>query len=196
MEEKAVRATEAATFMAAEAIENGLADEAGSFENAFMAFVAAVNPNEEDNEMANDSKAGITEEALATAVAAARAEGKKEGSVEAMTRINAIIGSEPAKGRPSAALNFALKSSMVSDEAITLLATLPEEKAAAPVVTPQGAATAGVSAALFQAAMEGSTNPDVGAEGKTSGDTKMSVAEETRTLATIYGLPGFAEKKE
>ena len=198
MEEKAVRATEAATFMATEAIANGLADEAGSFESAFTAFVATVNPKEEDNEMANDSKAGITEEALATAVAAARAEGKKEGSVEAMARINAIIGSEPAKGRPSAALNFALKSSMVSDEAIALLATLPEEKAAAPVVTPQGAATAGVSAAIFQAAMEGTTNPNVGAEGKTSGDTnKMSVADETRTLAAAYGLAGFApEKKE
>ena len=48
MDEKAVRGTEAEVFMASEAIKNGLADEAGAFDDAFAAFTAKVNSNEED----------------------------------------------------------------------------------------------------------------------------------------------------
>lgn len=194
MDEKAVRKTEADTFMAQKAIENGLADETGAFDDAFTAFAASLNFNEEDDQMAKEQEAGITEETLAAAVAAAKAEGVKEGSQAALARINAIIGSDAAKARPVAALNAALKTSMAAEEATAFLATLPEEKPAA--VAPVKDEAAGVPKKLFEAAMDGSANPDLGAGADPKAKGEQSTAEETVKLAKEYGLAGFAENKE
>jgi signal peptide peptidase SppA len=194
MDEKAVRKTEADTFMAADAIELGLADEAGSFEDAFTAFAASLNFTEEDTEMANENKAGITEDALALAVATATAEGRAAGQKEAMDRINAIIGSDAAKTRTTAALNAALKTNMPAEEAVQFLATLPEEKpVAAQPTQPQGA---GAPAGMLAAAMAGTEQPQLGAGAEGSQKSEKTTAQETVELAKAYGLSGFVENKE
>ncbi len=192
LDEKAVRATEADTFTASEAIKNGLADDAGTFEDAFAAFAANVNSNEEDKAMAENPKAQITEEMLATQTEAAHAAGFKEGETAgyaaAMTRFNAIIGSEEAKTRPTAALNAALKTTMKAEEATAFLATLPEE--AKPEAKPQGA---GAPKGMFEDAMGKSQNPNVGADG--GGNESQSKTEERSALVRSFGLPGFKSKE-
>jgi len=195
MDEKAVRATEADTFMASEAIANGLADEAGSFDDAFAAFAANVNSNQEDSAMADQNKAQITEEALAEAVATATAAGKAAGVTEgygnAMTRINAIIGSDAAKTRPNAALNAALKTTMSVEEASAFLATLAEETKQA--TAPKGA---GAPQGMFEDAMGKSKNPQVGAEeGNGDDDDKQDKAAARSALIRSAGLPGFKSKE-
>lgn len=192
MNEKAVRGTEAETFMASEAIENGLADEVGTFEDAFAAFTANVNSNKEDSAMADNPKA-ITEEMLAAAETAAKAagfaEGETAGYAAAMTRMNAIIGSDEAKTRPTAALNAALKTTMKTDEATAFLATLPEE--AKPEAKPQGA---GAPAGMFADAMDKTKNPNVAAV--TGGDDEMQDKVAGRSaLLRSFGLPGFKSKE-
>ena len=193
MDEKAVRKTEAATFMATEAVENGLADEVASFEDAFAAFTAKVNSNDEEDVMAENQKAQITEDALAAAVTAARAEGvaegTKHGAAAAMTRIKAIIESDEGKKRPSAALNAALKTSMSAEEATEFLSTLADETAKVEAPAPVGA---GVGAQVFTAAMNGTQNPQVGAgEGQQNAKNEQ---DEQSALIRSYGLPGFKQQ--
>lgn len=195
MDEKAVRATEAETFMASEAIKNGLADEAGAFEDAFAAFTANVNSNEEDSAMADNPKAQITEEALAAAETAAKAagyaEGETAGHAAAMTRINAIIGSDEGKKRPTAALNAALKTKMSADEAAAFLATLPEE--GKPEAKPTGA---GAPTGMFTESMDKTKNPGVGAAGgdDDEDDEQAKVAARSALIRSA-GLPGFKSKE-
>lgn len=193
MDEKAVRATEADTFMASEAIENGLADETGAFEDAFAAFTANVNSNEEDSAMADQTKAQITEEALVAAEAAAKsagfAEGEAKGYEAAMTRINAIIGSDEGKKRPTAALNAALKTTMKVEEATAFLATLAEE--GKPEAKPQGA---GAPAGMFSESMDKSKNPNVTADGGEENEEQAKVAGRS-ALIRSSGLPGFKSKE-
>ena len=194
MDEKAVRATEADTFMASEAIENGLADEAGAFEDAFAAFTANVNSNDEDSAMADQTKAQITEEALAAAEAAAKsagfAEGEAKGYADAMTRINAIIGSDEGKKRPNAALNAALKTSMKVEEATAFLATLAEE--GKPEAKPQGA---GAPTGMFSESMDKTKNPNVKAEGDDDQDEEQAKVAGRSALIRSAGLPGFKSKE-
>lgn len=188
MEESAVRKTEAAIFTAQEALAIGFADSIGRTDDEITAFVANVNSTEEDDEMAAENLAQITEEAHAAAVAAARVEGEKTGAASALTRIQAIIGSDTGKARPKAALNAALKTSMSADEAIAFLSELPEEKAEVPVAP--APAAAGVGAQVFDAAMDKTKNPAVGA-----GDGE-AVEMSHGQLAAAYGLPGFKQPKE
>lgn len=191
MDEKAVRATEADTFMASEAIKNGLADEVATFEDAVAAFAANANSNQEDSAMAENTKAQITEEALAAAVDTARAEGEKAGYTAAMTRINAIIGSDAAKTRPTAALNAALATSMPAEEATKFLATLPEEGKPQATTEPQGA---GAPKGMFDAAMGNTQNPNISAE--TGGDKETQDKAAARSaLIRSAGLPGFKTKE-
>ncbi len=113
--EDAVRATEALTFTATAAVENGLADEIGSLDDAVSAFAAEVNPEPEDESM-------ITQEAHDAAVATARAEGKAEGATAgaaaAYERMGAIVGNAGVKGRESAAVSLAISSPAMPADAV------------------------------------------------------------------------------
>lgn len=152
MSEEAVDATNAMTFMANQAIDNGLADEVGNFDDAITAFVASFNP-QEDEPMANENKAVFTQEAhdaaLASATEAAKAEGVIEGAAAERTRITAILGSDEAKNRPAAALMM-VELGIAADQAAVQLAKLPQEKTA-PAATTRGA---GAPAGMLKAAME------------------------------------------
>lgn len=184
MDEGAVDKTGALTFMAHQAIENGLADDIGAPDDAITAFEASLQQGE--GEMAEITQAEM-DAAVAAATAAAKADGTKEGSASAIARINAIIDSDAGKKRPTAALNAALKTSMSADEATAFLATLPEEKAVEP------APSAGVPAAIFTAAMDNTANPNVGAN---AGDDKnKNPADADRALIQSFGLAGFKDKE-
>lgn len=190
MEAAAVDKTDAHTFMAQQAIENGLADSIGALDDAITAFEASLQQG--DREMA-DIKQADHDAAVATATAAGKAEGKaegvKEGAASAIERINAIIGSDAGKARPTAALNAALKTSMSADEANAFLATLPVEKA-----NEAPAPGAGAPAGMLAAAMDGSKNPDVDA-GDGGDDDKKSKVEQDRALIAGFGLAGFKDKE-
>lgn len=169
MEEEAVRATEALTYDASEAVSVGFADRVGAItemadfseaqtENEYMTTKASATP------AAENTSGQITQATVDTAAATARTEGTAEGASAERERINAIIGSEEGKARPKAAMSAALKTDMTVEQATAFLADLPEEAAAAapaaaaPVEEPKAAAPAPTP---FASNMDG---PGVGAE--------------------------------
>ena len=171
MDERAVRDTEAESFTASEAISNGLADSIGSLESSLAAFSADLSTEEGGS----DDMPDFAQADLDTARAEGLTLGLTEGATAERARIAAIIGSDAGKARPKAALSASLKTDMGVEDAQAFLADLPEEKAeAAPAAA--AAPTAGAPAGMFEAAMNGSGNPDLGAG---SGDEapRMSVAD-------------------
>lgn len=153
MDEQAVRDTEAATFMAQEAVENGLADTVGPL-GKLSATADSSNENEDDTMTTPTSTVELA--VHESAVASATATGQTSGAAAERTRVAAIMDSEEAKTRPSAARHLALNSDMTAEAVATLLAGIPEETAAV-VVAPPETAGAGFTAAM------GSGNPELGA---------------------------------
>ncbi|PBB41808.1 peptidase S49 [Mesorhizobium sp. WSM3866] len=175
MKAEAVDATDAHTFMAQQAIDNGLADAIGALDDAITAFEATF--SEGDEQMAE-----LTQADLDTAKAAGKteglAEGIKQGATEALARITAILGSEAGKKRPKAALNAALKTSMSAEEAAAFIGELAEESA------PE--AGAGAPKGMLKDAMRGSGNPGIEASADEEAD-KTEVSRAAKTLAMVKG---------
>lgn len=130
MSEDAVRATEALTFTASQAVENGLADEIGSLDDAVSAFAAELSTDAQDEQMSD-----ITQAAHDAALATARTEATTSGEAAATARITAILADPRSKGRERAALSLAASSPGMSTEAVLAFVA---EHAAAP--TPSGGA--------------------------------------------------------
>lgn len=187
MDEEAVRETEALTYDASEAVEVGFADRVGAFEEEMAALSGEADDTE--NELMttkNEAPAATKPEDGQTITQAqhdkAVADARAAGAQDQLTRINAILGSEEGKARPSAALSAALKTSMAADEAIAFLGSLPEEKAAAPAPAP-APAQAPKGDSPFNRAMSGSNDTVVGAG---DGDTQTD-GEKATTSADILG---------
>ena len=182
MEESAVDATDALCFMPEEAISRGLADEASTPEDAFTAFVAYVNSEEENEPMADQNQAGITEQAHTAAVTAARAEGVAEGASAERSRLSAILDSEDAKQRPTAARMLAFDTDKSPEAVASMLAKLPVETKGESTTTTQpaaGGAGAGAGADAFKNAMVGTENPEIAAsneDGKPLSRVQASLA--------------------
>lgn len=171
LDESAVRETEALTFGSAEALSKKLADEIGPLDDGLAAFAANLNPNQGETIM---SKAEDKKEAIDQAtVDVARAEGVAEGTAQGTAagakaereRIQGIMALDEAKNRREAAFNIALESNMTVDQAKGLLAKLPEDQ-------PQGKTG---SKELFEAAMNGSEHPNLGAG---AGPGELSAADQ------------------
>lgn len=152
IDEGSVRKTEAMTFTAREAVENGLIDMIETPTKA-LAGMAAITKQEDsmsDKDMAAE---------LAAATASARAEGHAEGLAAGQDaereRISAILNHEAAEKRPATAMKLAMKAGMSVELAADLLADLPEEVSG----------ESGNSGALFENAMKNSENPNVGPDG-------------------------------
>lgn len=193
LSEESVRATQALTFTATQALSNKFADSIGALDDALAAFAADLSPNQGDDEMADTaSTTAVDQAAHEAAVTTARTEGHAagftEGRTEAVARINAIIGSDEAKDRPKAAMSAALKTGMSVDEAKAFLGDLPKETAEATTVAPVVEA-----ATPFDAAMD-RDNPNVGANGRTdaNGESDPDDASDVLTLVRGAGLKGFA----
>ena len=130
-----VRATEALTYTASEAISNGLADAVGPLDDAVAAFAADLETtahHQGDEQMTKENSAAPDQAAIDTARAAAHAEGVKAGAAQERARISAILDSDAAKTRPAAARMLAFDTDKDAESAAASLAKLPEEAAAAP----------------------------------------------------------------
>lgn len=169
MEEKAIRKTEALTFTATQALDNGLADAIGSLDDATAEFVSDLENGDMDmaytpaEQKAHDEgrTAGKTE-GHAAGVTEGQATGRADGIKAENERINGILGCEGAKKRPIAALAAALETNMTVEQANTFLGKLPEEK---PAVV-QGAAPGGKPKSDFEKAMDQAEHPEAGQAGE------------------------------
>ena len=197
MSEEAVDSTDALTFMAQEAIEEGLADFVGSLDDSITAFAASFN-SEGDDLMATEPKAETIlmadhKTAVETAKAAGVTEGHASGVADERARVSAILDSDEGKARPNAALSASMKTSMSSDEAIGFLAGLPEEKAEEVVSTTPEAKGAGAPKGMLDASMDGTDNPELGSGAETKTEAETEEAELEANIQS-YGLVGFKQK--
>jgi signal peptide peptidase SppA len=171
LDEQTVRDTEAATFMAPQAVENGLADAVGTLDS-LSANADPSNNDDEDEEMSTVEQA-VHDAAVAQATTDGNTAGKMTGATDERARVSTIMDSEEAKTRPAAARHVALNSNMSAEEASTFLTGLPEET---PQVDPN--ANNGNS---FADEMSNGNNPNLGADdgnGDGNGNqSEMSVAD-------------------
>ncbi len=181
MDEKAVRATEARTYRAEDALSLGLIDAIATPQAALQAFLGELSGSnfqraEKEDTMSGETKPGAdtkaTADQLADAVKAER------------TRVSGIQTCEEAKGREKLAQHLAFNTSMSVDEAKALLAAASTEAAA----TTQGNA--------FKEAMDNSRHPNVGADAGAGGDDEKPsrVAALLKTAAAV-GVRGFGAEK-
>jgi signal peptide peptidase SppA len=190
LDDKDVRATEALTFSADEALENGLADAVGAFEDALSAFAGELSSKDREDTMSTTKDETVTLAAHNAAVEAATAAGHKAGATAERTRITTILNSDAGKARPNSALAAALETDMTADQATAFLAKLPEEQKAE---SKSDSAGAGVPQKIFEAAMNNSGNPEVG-----SGNSGESAeqSEEARILANFAAATGIKAKSK
>ncbi|ARB05713.1 peptidase S49 [Synechococcus virus S-ESS1] len=167
MEEDAVRATEALTYDASNAVEVGFADRIGAMDEEMAAFSQQAQMETEQmalttqkNSAAAPESGTFTQEQMDAAVATARQEGMEAGAVAERERTSAILDSEEAKKRPTAARALA-DSGMDAATAKAALAKMPEEVAAE--APKKEEATTSPAPTPFAAVMEG-TGPQVGAD--------------------------------
>lgn len=113
LSEDAVRATEALTFTATQAVANGLADEIGSLDDAVAAFAADLSTDAQDEQMSTIDQA--THDA---ALASARTEAAAAAETAATARVTAILADPRSKGRERAALSLAASSPAMSTEGV------------------------------------------------------------------------------
>ncbi|WP_260694332.1 S49 family peptidase [Rhizobium leguminosarum] len=183
MDAKAVRDTEALTFTAEEATSNGLADTIGSLDDAIAVFAADMSNQEEDDmstqEQLDAAVASAKAEGIATGKAEGKTEGAKEGAAAERSRWRAVTDSEEGRRRPVAAVAALMDTDMTAEQATSFLAKLPEERPLSKAEQAMrdagfapGRSTSGNlrlvgngSARDFQAAMDDSEHPEVGATG-------------------------------
>ena len=119
----AARATEAGIFVGQQAIDAGVADSIGTFDEvlAELQSNAPSGKSQEKVTMADktpgpDAKGDdktFTQAEMDSAVSTAKAEGAKDAN----TRIGAILDSKAGKANPSLAAHFAFKTDMSADDA-------------------------------------------------------------------------------
>lgn len=186
---KAVRATEAECFTAGEAVENGLADAIGPFDEAVAAFNADLSAADEEGEdgMSNPNNAAgpaASAAAIEAAQAAGRTEGEtagkaagaKEGKEAERQRVAAILGCDEAKGRDKLAQHLAFKTDMSADDAKAMLAAAPKEAAAAPALPD-----------ALTAAMASVKNPQVGVDTSADASGGDDAAKATAAVKAYLG---------
>lgn len=210
MDETAVRATEALTYDASDAIGVGLADRVGSLEDEMVLFSTEVAAGED--QMANDATdKGIPQATHDQAVTAARAEGKaegvKEGANAATARIKAITTSDAAKTRPNAAMKLALNDKLAAVDAdgiVEMLADMPEEKAAAvpegedkDKAKKEGEGKDKAKRNHFDEAMGNGTGVEANGEGGDGDDDKDDAEKMSNSILADYASAsgGKAKKK-
>lgn len=194
MAEQDVRATEALTFTATEATQNGLADFIGERDASIAAFAVELSLEDGDEHMAipngNAAATGVdpveVEKMKTEAHAAGKAEGLnegkalglKEGAAAMQTRISAIFELAEAKNRPAAAHMLAFDTDKSPEECAKSLAKLPEEKAAATNNEKPNATRDG-----FSATMDKDGNPDVGTPGEADAEATEKENRRERAMA-------------
>jgi len=154
----AIRATEARTFIGADAVKVGLADDVGTFESALAELSRGIRRASPSNQPKGNRmdmqegapgavNTGISTEAHTAAVSRARVEGVNEGRKAAHDRISAILANSDVRPHLSVAMKLAVTSPDMSAEDIAaFVGELPKPAAAMPTIEQrmagQGAALA------------------------------------------------------
>lgn len=185
LEDQAVRDTEALTFDAQDSVAKGFADGIGALDEQMAIFYSDI------AEAENEQMANFTEEQLNAAVASARTEGAAEGQKAEATRFTAITGSEDGKKKPKAAM-AAYSAGLSADQATAMLAGLPEEKTE--TVVPAPAKVEGKQVSPFDAAMDATKNPQVGAD-TAKKDDEDEGDKDAKFAASFFGSIGMKPKQ-
>lgn len=135
----AIKATQAGVFKGQDAVDAGLADEVGTFEDV----LAQKPPSIARARASSKGTKMITQEDHDAALALARTEshalgkteGVKEGAAAETVRINTILGSEKVKGKKKSALQIATAMpDATADKVIEIVAALPEAASSAATI--------------------------------------------------------------
>lgn len=190
MDEKAIRATKAGTFTATQATSNGLADSIGALDDALSAFADVLDDDdasEGDEQMTTDTTPAVASTAPdAAALDAARNEGAAAAATATQARIKAIVKHEEAEGRTDLAEHLAYDTDLTVEAAVAMLAKAPKATAAAPAPAEPDSASA-----TFQAAMDKTPNPTVGAGADTDKAALAGSADPVLALVKAAGIGGF-----
>lgn len=186
MSEDDVRATQALTYPADEAVKANLADTIGPMDTALATFRGETKPKSKGlfgmtktaEQIAAETAAA--EKAQADALATATATAVQAGAKAAKDRITAILALDEAKTRPIAAQAAAMDTDMTTEQAKAFLAKLPEE----------GKAPEPSKASAFETAMNNGDNPNLGTgagAGNESGKPDDKVSAILAAQAAVRG---------
>jgi signal peptide peptidase SppA len=141
----AVRATEAGIFMGASAVEAGLADAVGTFDDALawlrqprtgVSLYTGVPSMTDLNTILRAEHESLMASAVTSARTTAYAEGveagRREGATAERDRIRSICSCEEARGREATAQHIAYNTAMALDDARSMLASVPVAAAPPP----------------------------------------------------------------
>lgn len=192
LDEKKIRATEALTYTATEAVDQKLADAIGPLDEAMAEFQSCLLGTDGEDQMTTDTKpAGVSQADHDSAVAAASA----SGATAAKQRISAIVGCDEAKDRPALAQTLAMDTDLPLDQAKAVLAKAPKEQAAA-AADPKDTTTNAANPD-FKAAMDGS-QPGPGAGDGKGGELTAEQKQDARAaqiLANTFGAEPASQAK-
>lgn len=157
--EDIVRGTKALTFSADDAVNLGLAHAISSFDSAITAYASGTTLTNEDDSMSNETENAEAAKAETAKLDAARSEGMAIGATNERARISGILGCDEAKTRSTLANHIAMNTDMSVEAAKGILGNSAEEKQ----VVAKTETTTTTNA--FAAAMDGTENPDISADG-------------------------------
>ncbi len=186
MDEKDVRATEARTYRAEDAMSLGLIDAIATPQQAMQAFLGELtgsNPqrSKKEDAMSEGTKPGATNQATPEQLTQAQAEGR----TAERARVSGIQSCDEAKGRTALASHLAFNTEMSVEAAKAILAAAPAEQAAASTAQGNG----------FKAAMDAGKHPNVGADGTAATQDADNPAASILASARQAGVRGFAAAK-
>jgi signal peptide peptidase SppA len=141
---QSIRDTEARTYIGQDAIDRGLADRMASLDEVLndLSSTARGARNRSWFGMTKTTEAaapqadiaGLSPEAHAAAVAAARAAAFAEGAAAERTRVGAILRSDASEGRERQAAALALDTDLTAGQAIKVLGVSPRDAGGRPAV--------------------------------------------------------------
>lgn len=152
---KVIRDTKSRTYGAEEAMSLGLIHAVASPSEAAQAFFDELSGSTTNLRQGADMSTQ-TQEPGADTQAATQAAAASAAKTAERTRIQGILGCEEAKGREQMANHLAMNTDMSVEDAKKLMAVAPVAK---PAEAPKAAA-----ANPFEAAMDATKNPNVGAD--------------------------------
>lgn len=182
MGEDDVRATEALTYDAQEAVDVGFADTVGAIDEEAAKFAEEMR-DQEIEPMTDKATNTPDAAALAAATEEGRVAGYAAGMQDQKARINAILEHDSAKDRPAAALAAAMDTDMTAEQAGAFLAKLPAESVKAETAKAEDDAT---GANPLAAAMARTANPNVGTTVQ-GDDEDDEMSAEAKEISAILG---------